>query len=58
MGTIAGMYLLEKLMDRIARQSPLVMLLTLILGISAGAVPYFGLQQLKDNKMEWGDICG
>jgi uncharacterized membrane protein YfcA len=59
-GTIAGMFLLEKLMDRIARQSPLVMLLTLILAISALAVPYFGLKQLKgeENPMTWGKICG
>jgi len=44
MGTLIGMYLLNKMMKKLGRQSPLVMLLTFILGISAVAVPYFGLE--------------
>lgn len=43
LGTSAGMYLLEKLMRRLKRQSPQVFLLCFILTISAVAVPYFGL---------------
>ena len=47
-GTFSGMKLLDKLMKKLNRQSPLVMLLTLVLGISAFAVPYFGYEELKD----------
>lgn len=42
-GTIIGMSILNTCMRRIGRQSPLVFLLTFILGISALAVPYFGM---------------
>lgn len=42
-GTIIGMSILNTCMHRLGRQSPLVFLLSFILGISALSVPYFGL---------------
>ena len=58
-GTFVGMKVLDKVMKKLNRQSPLVMLLTLVLGMSALAVPYFGIDQLKDedNLFEMGHIC-
>ena len=44
LGSVAGMLLLEKVMKKLGRQSPLVMLLCLMLGISCLAVPFFGIQ--------------
>ena len=44
LGTILGMALLNTVMKKLGRQSPLVILLSFILGISALAVPIFGLQ--------------
>jgi uncharacterized membrane protein YfcA len=42
-GTLLGMFLLNTIMKRLGRKSPLVILLSFILGISAVAVPIFGL---------------
>lgn len=41
-GTLIGMFVLKKFMNKIGRQSPLVILLAFILGISSVAVPFFG----------------
>ena len=59
LGTVTGMMLLEKLMVKFDRQSPLVMLLAFIMGISALAVPYFGLTKLDTSKNIWelGSLC-
>ena len=42
-GTVVGMLILKNLMNKLNRQSPLVILLSFILGISAISVPIFGL---------------
>ena len=42
-GTLVGMQLIERLMKKWDRQSPLVILLAFILGIRAFAVLYFGV---------------
>lgn len=42
-GTLLGMYLLNKIMKKLNRQSPLVFLLTFIFVISVIAVPVFGI---------------
>jgi uncharacterized membrane protein YfcA len=60
LGTLMGMVLLHKLMKKFDRQSPLVMLLAFILGLSAVATIYFGISSLDfDNKntFEFGTIC-
>ena len=58
-GTIGGMILLDKVMKKFDRQSPLVMLLAFIMGISCIAVPYFGLARLDTSKDIWamGSLC-
>ena len=43
-GSVIGMHSLNYVMRKLGRQSPLVMLLTFILGVSAIAVPYFGFK--------------
>ena len=59
LGTITGMVALEKIMTKFDRQSPLVMLLAFIMGISALAVPYFGLTKLDTSQDIWalGSLC-
>lgn len=59
LGTMLGMFLLQKLMKKLRRQSPLVILLSFILGISAVAVPLFGYQQVENEAdfFEFGSIC-
>lgn len=58
-GSIIGMFLLERLMNRIKRQSPQVFLLCFILSISAITVPYFGVLQLQGKKdmLSFHNIC-
>ena len=58
-GTYFGMKLLDTLMKRFDRQSPLVMLLAFIFVISVIAVPYFGFQQVRgqDNLWVLTNIC-
>ena len=46
LGSIAGMKLLDKVMKKWNRQSPIVFLLTVILGISALLIPIFGAIEL------------
>ena len=59
LGTLVGMYLLDKLMKKLNRQSPLVFLLVFIFVISVIAVPVFGIQQLQgeDNIWATSSIC-
>ena len=58
-GTLLGMYLLNSLLQRWKRQSPLVALLAVIFSISVIAVPVFGFHQLKGEANLWqhNDIC-
>ena len=58
-GTFLGMWLLNTIMKRLNRQSPLVFLLTFIFFISVIAVPVFGIQQLKGQENLWAtnSIC-
>ena len=58
-GTFLGMWLLNTIMKRLNRQSPLVFLLTFIFFISVIAVPVFGIQQLKGQDDLWAtnSIC-
>ena len=58
-GTIIGMQLLDRIMLKFDRQSPLVMLLAFIMGISAIAVPYFGIMKIDNSKDIWamGSLC-
>ena len=57
LGTILGMILLKNLMSKLGRQSPLVILLSFILGISAISVPIFGLQQIPENPWAFKSLC-
>jgi uncharacterized membrane protein YuzA (DUF378 family) len=57
LGTLIGMFLLNTIMKKLGRKSPLVILLSFILGISAIAVPIFGLQQLPKDPWAFGNIC-
>lgn len=57
LGTLIGMGALNFVMAKLGRQSPLVMLLSFILGISAISVPVFGLQQLPPNPWEFKNLC-
>jgi uncharacterized membrane protein YfcA len=58
-GTFLGMYLLNTIMKKLNRQSPLVFLLAFIFFISVIAVPVFGIQQLKGQENLWAtnSIC-
>lgn len=58
-GAIIGMQLLDLLMKRVQRQSPQVFLLCFILSISAVAVPFFGISQLKGKKdiLRFHNLC-
>ena len=58
--TIIGMSSVNKVIAKLGRQSPLVMLLTFVLGISALAVVVFGVIPLFFNDkplMSFGSIC-
>jgi hypothetical protein len=43
LGTIAGMKALEVFLKKYKRQSPIVILLTALLGLSAFMIPIFGI---------------
>ena len=47
-GAVAGMKLLDKVQKTINRQSPIVMILAFVLGLSALLVPIFGAIDLSD----------
>ena len=52
LGSIAGMKALEKVMKKWNRQSPIVFLLTVILGISALLIPIFGAIELIEKSKD------
>lgn len=59
-GTYGGMILIDKLMKKWDRQSPLVFLLSFILGLSAVAVLYFGLSGIdfsSDSSYALRNVC-
>lgn len=59
-GTVAGMQMFGIVMKKLGRQSPLVMLLAFMLGISAVAVVYFGVFEIIEaggNFWLLGNIC-
>lgn len=56
-GTILGLILLERVMKKLNRQSPIVMLLSFMLGISAMIIPIFaGIDLSEDIKNHDTDI--
>ena len=64
MGTIGGMKLLNVTIKKLGRQSPIVVILAIILGISAILIPYFGVSELLDKIkvndpkiFTFGDFC-
>ena len=64
MGTIGGMKLLNVTIKKLGRQSPIVVILALILGISAILIPYFGVKELLEKIQAnepkiftFGDFC-
>jgi hypothetical protein len=59
-GTAVGMSLIGVVMRKLGRQSPLVILLAFVLGISAVAVIYFGIIALViegGDYLEFGNVC-
>jgi len=46
--SVAGLYALDKVVKKFNRQSPLVMLLTGVLGLSTLLVPIFGYLELSE----------
>jgi len=64
LGTIGGMKLLNVTIKKLGRQSPIVVILAIILGISAILIPYFGVSELLDKIkvndpkiFTFGDFC-
>ena len=63
MGSILGLNLLESMNKKLGRQSPIVIVLAFILGLSAILVPIFGAIDLRAqieqgiNIMEFKSIC-
>ena len=62
-GSVVGLIMLNKIMKKLNRQSPIIILLSFILGISALIVPIFGvidfinLTDKGNNIWEFGSIC-
>ena len=65
-GSVLGLYILNKIIKRFDRQSPVVFALTLVLGLSSFLVPIFGLLDLKkqsggalkiDDMLKFNSIC-
>jgi uncharacterized membrane protein YfcA len=60
-GAIIGMNMVNAVMRKLGRQSPLVILLTFLLGISAVAVIILGIVPLLKNSddtlMDYGSVC-
>lgn len=56
LGSILGMYLLDKVVKKYNRQSPVVFCLVLVLGLSSVMVPIFGYFDLKASINEGVDI--
>jgi uncharacterized membrane protein YfcA len=57
--SLAGLYILNKVMKKFDRQSPVVFLLAFVLGLSALLVPVFAVVQLKGKSdiMVFKSIC-
>ena len=62
-GSLLGLNLLEKINKKLNRQSPIVIVLAFVLGLSVVLVPIFGALDLKkqmdqgENIMEFKSIC-
>ena len=58
-GSCTGMYFMIKLMKKLNRQSPLLIVLIIIQFISVVAIPYFGIKQLRNMNNIWklSDLC-
>lgn len=56
LGSVLGLYLLDMVTEKYNRQSPIVMVLTFILGISALLVPIFGAINLVGQAKAGADI--
>jgi hypothetical protein len=56
LGTIAGMKLLAWVLKKWNRQSPIVALLVLILGISALLIPIFGAIEIINKTQEGANV--
>ena len=56
LGTLIGLNILEKIMAKYKRQSPIVFILAFLLGIAAIAVPTFGGMDIKEQYDEGIDI--
>jgi len=52
--SIIGLYILNKVVKKFNRQSPIVFLLTFVLGLSAVLVPVFAIVSLQGKA--WSDI--
>jgi len=50
--SIIGLYILNKVVKKFDRQSPIVFLLTFVLGLSALLVPVFAIVSLRGKKIE------
>ena len=48
-GSTLGIFLLEKVMSKIKRQSPIVIALAFILGLEAIIVPVFGVNDIRSS---------
>ena len=57
--SLIGLYILNKVMKKFDRQSPVVFLLAFVLGLSALLVPVFAVVQLqgKTGILEFKSIC-
>ena len=57
--SLAGLYILNKVLKKFDRQSPVVFLLTFVLGLSALLVPVFAIVQLKGKSdiLKFKNIC-
>lgn len=47
-GSVLGLYILDKIIKRFDRQSPVVFALTMVLGLSSFLVPIFGFLDLRN----------
>ena len=52
-----AMTIFKWIMVKLGRKSPLVMLLSFVLGLSALSVLYFGFKFMPKNPWEFGDMC-
>ena len=57
LGTIMSMTLFTWITTKLGRKSPLIMLLSFLLGLSVLAVIVFGIKFMPENPWEFGNIC-